>query len=118
MESCDFSVGFFRFRCESATKFRLGRTVPVRNLADNVWCPRTWVPSFRSTSVADITSSRPSLSSDLHTTGGRAFGQERRSLGGRERRDALKPETRNSSSERPRKHENKNKTPRIFYNNK
>ena len=63
---------------------------------------RTWVPSFGSTSIADI----------RNTAGGGAFGQERRSLGrqlplrGRERRGALKPETRNSGGEPPRKREN------------
>ena len=75
---------------------------------------RTWVPSFGSTSIADVrnTSGRPSLCGDLHAAGGGAFGQERRSLGrqlplrGRERRGALKPETRNSGDEPPRKLEN------------
>ncbi|KAJ3661373.1 hypothetical protein Zmor_005771 [Zophobas morio] len=72
------------------------------------------VPSFGSTSIADIrnTSGRPSLCGYLHAAGGGAFGQERRSLGGqlslrgRERRGALKPETRNSGGEPPRKLEN------------
>ncbi|KAJ3648811.1 hypothetical protein Zmor_020584 [Zophobas morio] len=57
-------------------------TVTVRNLADTVW-RRTWVPSFGSTSIADIrnTSGRPSLCGDLHAAEGGAVGHERRSLG-------------------------------------
>ncbi|KAJ3658731.1 hypothetical protein Zmor_010455 [Zophobas morio] len=93
-----------KFRCD-------GRT--VRNLTDNVWWRRTWVPSLGPSSVADLKTrlTELSLCGDLHTAGGsvRSGGRSGASSlsGGGSAGVALKPETRISGGERPRKREYK-----------
>ena len=117
---CYFLKSLYKLRRNSGWD---GRT--VRNLSDYVWWRRTWVPSLGPTSVAGLNKTRLtdlSLCDDLpgvapSVRSGSRSGSSSLSGGG-SAGVALKPATRISGGERPRKQRNKIKRQGMFLHNK